>query len=753
MSIQLPKTYDPNESEQKIYKLWEENGFFNPDNLPGKRKKKFVSMLAPPNITGELHMGHALETTLQDILIRMKRMQGYKTLWIPGSDHAGIAAQNAVEKDLKRAGLTRHKLGREKFTERMWAWKEKYGDIILGQLKKLGLSLDWSRFRFTMDLQYQKTVEAVFILYYKKGWIYRGERVVNWCLRCATSISDLEVNYVPEKSKLYFIKYGPFNLATVRPETKLGDTALAVSPGDERYIQYIGKEIEIESVDSDVPANIAPRNKKIKIKIVGDKSVDPQFGTGIIKVTPAHDITDFEISQRHKLPLIKIIDESGRMNHNAGIRYEGLKIQEAREQIVKDLDQLGLIEKIQDYEHNVAHCERCDSVIEPLPSEQWFLKMKDLAKLALEALKKNKIKFHPERWSGPYENWLKNIRDWNISRQLWWGHRLPVWFHEPKCIPKPGRESEIKKCVGTVVSSEKPKCKYCDAEYTQSEDVLDTWFSSALWPFAALGWPLLRQGFGGQSDYKNYYPTDFITSDRSILFLWQARMIFSGVKLTGRAPFKDIFIHPTLLTKEGKRMSKSLGTGVNPLDLIEKYGTDALRFGLAYQTTGIQDMRFNEDVILMGKKFANKLWNITRYVILKLGEDYAPSGRKPQNATTKKADDIAVHVTENIERYNFGEAAHGLYDFIWHEFADKYIEETKNKNDRETKDALIYTLAKMLKLLHPFMPFVTEELYAQLPPKEKGLLIVEKWPRPSFGFKNKEVEGPRFVKDESGPAL
>lgn len=715
MPQELPKAYNPKETEEKIYKLWMEAGFFTPENLPGKRKEKFVTCIAPPNITGELHMGHALELTLQDIIVRMKRMQGYKTLWLPGTDHAGIAAQNAVEKQLAKEGLDRHKLGREKFLERMWEWKEKYGNTILNQFKKLGLSLDWSRTRFTMDSEYQKAVEEAFKHYHQKSWIYQGERVINWCVRCSTSISDLEVNYVPEKTKLYYLKYGPFILATTRPETKLGDTALAVHPDDKRYQKYAGKELEIESVDNSIPSDQPPKKKKIKIKVVADQAVDPNFGTGIVKVTPAHDVTDFEIGQRHKLPSVKIIDEDGRMNKNAGIRYQGIKTVQARQKITEDLQELGLVEKIEDYEHNLARCDRCNSVIEPLPSKQWFLKMDKLAKLALGALEKGEIRIIPERWNEPYKNWLKNIRDWNISRQLWWGHKIPI-------------EGE--------------------------KDVLDTWFSSALWPFATLGWPSACaknqkhcKPLKG-SDLEQYYPTDFITSDRGILFLWQVRMVFSGKEFTGKTPFREIFIHPTILTKDGRRMSKSLGTGINPLDLIEKYGADALRFGLAYQTTDLQDIRFSEDVIAMGRKFANKFWNIARFTLMKIGDEkielktnkeIIKNTVKSDKQSAKFAKELQEKITyavKCLKNYRFHEAAHTIYQFIWHELADKYIEYSKNKNDKQTKEVLWYALISCLKLLHPFMPFITEEIYSRLPsgaPKNhstgRKMLMVEELPR------------------------
>ena len=682
--MKLEGQYDAKQVEERIYRLWEDSGFFAPENLPKRHRKVFTTPIAPPNITGELHMGHALELTMQDIIVRMKRMQGYKTLWIPGIDHAGIAAQNVVEKQLKKEGLSRHDLGKEKFLEKVQEWKEKYGNSILSQFKKLGISVDWSRTRYTRDEGYEKAVKEAFKQYFDKGWIYKGYRVINWCTRCATGISDLEVNYVSEKGKLYYIQYGPFEVATTRPETKLGDTALAVNPADARYKEYVGKDLEIESVDNTVPLDSSPQKKKITIKVVADDAVAAEFGTGIIKVTPAHDLTDFEISQRHELPLVKIIDERGKMNENAGVRYQAIKVAEAREQIIKDLEQLGLLKKTEEYEHNVAHCDRCDSVIEPLPSDQWFLKTAELAKLAKKAIEKKEVVILPENWKNIALRWLEDMRDWNISRQLWWGHKIPI-----------------------------------DGE----EDVLDTWFSSALWPFATLGWPEKTR------DLKEYYPTDFITSDRGILFLWQMRMVFSGKFFTGKAPFKKIYIHPTVLTKDGKRMSKSLGTGIDPVGLIKKYGTDALRFGLAYQNTGVQDLKFGEDHILMGKKFANKFWNITKYVLIKTGG--APIEMKKLKSSApiaKKLDTLAKEISKKIEDLKFGEAAHQLYDFIWHDFADVYIEETKNKDDNETKQALVYVLMQSLKLLHPFMPFITEEIYQLLPIQDKKqCLMVENW--------------------------
>jgi len=716
------KPYNAKDVEDGIYKLWEKSGFFTPENLPDS-DKKFTTCIAPPNITGELHIGHALELVLQDILVRMKRMQGYKTLWLPGMDHAGIAAQSKVEKQLKKEGLTRDDLGREKFLERMWEWKEKYGEAILNQFKKLGISVDWTRTRFTMDEGYQKAVEQAFKEYYKKGWIYQGEKVVNWCVRCSTSISDLEVNYIPEKTKLYYIKYGPFTLATTRPETKLGDTALAVHPDDKRYKDYIGKDLEVDSVDNNIPTEEAPKLKKIKLKVVADEAIDPEFGTGMLKVTPAHDMTDADIGQKHNLPSIKIINEKGKMNENAGKRYEGMKVAAAREQISKDLEEIGLMEKIEDYDHNIGRCDRCDSVIEPLPSKQWFLKMEELAKLALEALDKKEFAIHPDRWEGPYREWLGNIRDWNISRQLWWGHRIPVWFHEPKCVPRVDHEKDVVKCEQIKVSSTEPTCEYCDAKFIQSEDVLDTWFSSALWPFATLGWP------EDTKDLKEFYPTDFITSDRGILFLWQVRMIYSGKFFTGKVPYKDLYIHATVLTKDGKRMSKSLETGIDPLVLIEKHGTDALRFSIAYLATGLQDVRFSEEVVSMGKKFANKIWNINRFIDMKHeGKEMNPDGEVDEE-WKGKMDNATTYIKDQIEKYNFGEAARHLYEFVWHEFADKYIEETKDKDDEKTLNTLAYMFITSLKTLHPFMPFITEEIYQNLSLKDKkSTLMIEPWP-------------------------
>lgn len=715
----MEKHYNPEIVEKKIYSFWQKNNFFNPDKLKkcGVKAKSYCIVIPPPNITGELHMGHALNNTIQDILIRQKRMQGFRTLWLPGTDHAGIATQNVVEKQLRKEGLSRYKLGRKEFIKRVWEWREKYGDIILKQLKKIGVSCDWSRTRFTLDKDYTKAIEKAFAHYYKKGWIYRGKRVINWCKRCKTSLSDLEVEYKEEKSKLYYIKYGPLTLATVRPETKLGDTAVAVNPKDKRYQKYIGKTIDILSVEG-----------KIKIKVIADDIVDPEFGTGVVKVTPAHDITDFGIGIRHNLPMRQVIDFDGKMNKLAG-KYAGLGVEAARELIVKDMQKLGLIEKIEDYTHRVTKCYRCNSTIEPLPSKQWFLRMNELAKIAKEAVRSKKIKFHSKKWEKTYFSWLRDVKDWCISRQIWWGHRLPVW----ECQSKKIDFSKKKKYFVSLVKPKQCKiCKKCAPK--QVLDVLDTWFSSALWPFAALGWPKKS------ADLVKFYPTNFLSTDRGIINLWVARMIFSGMEFMKKIPFQDVYIHATVLTKEGQRMSKSLGTGINPMDLIEKYGADATRFGMIYQSMENQDIRFTEDHIVAGRKFCNKIWNASRFVLNQISSDFFKVNGKNLTAADKKILKSVEKTTEAINKdlasFKFGAAAHTIYNFFWHEFCDKIIEDCKKrileaKTEKEKKipkEILGYVFYQSLKLLHPFMPFITEEIYQKLSLKSQGALIVEDWP-------------------------
>jgi valyl-tRNA synthetase len=719
----LPIHYDPKRSEKEIYDRWEKKGYFNPDRLKTKSKKTFVIVFPPPNITGTLHMGHALNAAIHDILLRYHRMKGQKTLCVPGTDHASIGLQSTLEKALRKEGINRFDLGREKFIERAWEWRKKYGNIILGQLRSIGLTCDWSRVKFTMDPDYVDAVETAFIHYHKKGWVYRGQRVVNWCPRCGTSISDLEVEYETEPSKLFYLKYPILGeefryitVATTRPETMLGDTAVAVNPKDNRYKDLVGKHAILPIVNRRVP-------------IIADDAVDIKFGTGAVKVTPAHDLNDWQISQRHKLEVISVIDEKGKMNENVPASFRGLKTAEARAKIVLDLQQLGRMEKIEDYDLQAPKCSRCNATIQLIPSKQWFLKMDELAGMALQAAKTRKVKFHPARWEKTYSEWLAQARDWCVSRQLWWGQRLPVWF----CQILPERY---------VVSKTKPKscpvCRRCQPR--RSEDVFDTWFSSALWPLAVFGWPKLT------ADLKKYYPTSVLITARDIINIWVARMVFTGLELVKKVPFGDVIIYATVLTADGKRMSKSLGTGVDPLTLIDKYGADATRFGLAWHVTELQDIHFKEDTMVSGAKFCNKIWNASRFVLFQLGQNNKlySSTVKPKPFT--KADrailagltKITKSTEKNIEKYAFGHAIRDLYEFFWHEFCDVYIETAKEqiraakkpKEADNTKTTLIYVLANLLKLLHPFMPFVTQEVYAGLPLKNKTDLIISPWPKP-----------------------
>lgn len=718
----LSTAYDPKATEERIYKAWEP--YFTPKSGATKGKvKPYAIHLPPPNVTGSLHMGHALNATISDILIRYHRMRGYKTVWFPGTDHAGIATQNVVEKQLKKEGISRWDLGREKFIEKVWEWKNKYGNIIVEQLKKLGASCDWSRLRFTMDPEYAKWVQKAFIHYYDKGLIYRGKRVISWCPRCQTSLSDLEIEYKEDNAKLYYIKYSDdIIVATTRPETMLGDAAVAVNPKDKRYKNLVGQKVKLPIMNREIP-------------IVADDAIDMGFGTGAVKVTPAHDLLDAEIGGRHKLPQYQIIDERGRMTADTGKDFEGLKVLEAREKVVQKLQELGLIEKVEDYKHNLAICYRCNSTIEPLLSNQWFLKMDELAKKTLKTVKSGKTEIIPKNFEKLLLNWMDpptgGIKDWCISRQIWWGHQLPVWFHEPKCVPKIGHEKEIVKCAEMVVSPAKPKCKYCDAAFIQSEDVLDTWFSSALWPFAGLS----------DQDRKDFYPSNVLITARDIINLWVARMVFSGLEFQKGTPFPEVLIHATILTKEGKRMSKSLGTGIDPLELIEKYGADATRFGIIWQAMGTQDIHWDEAAVMAGKKFANKVWNIARYV-QGVRNDRVDRGinnstkRSDRSPITEHLDDkeileklknLKIEVEKNLESYELGPALHNIYDFVWHEFADKYIELSKQRQDEEVKNVLYSILEAILKLLHPFMPFITEEIYQNLPKDKEGWLIIERW--------------------------
>lgn len=739
---QLSPQYNPKEVEDKIYSFWQKSGFFNPNKQPNIKKdaKPYSIAIPPPNVTGSLHMGHALNNTLQDILVRRARMQGRPTLWIPGTDHAGIATQNVVEKKLRKEGKSRHDLGRKEFVKQVWDWKEEYGEKIIDQLKKLGCSCDWSRQRFTMDENYSKAIKYAFNHYYKKGWIYQGTRVINWCTRCWTSISDLEVDHVEEKAKLYYFKYDknfPITIATTRPETKLGDTAVAVHPTDKRYKKFVGKTFTIKFA-----------GVERKITVITDKNIDPKFGTGALGVTPAHSLIDAEMAYKNSLPTIQVIDQKGQMTLEAGKDFVGLKVLEAREKVVTWLEKEKLLDKVEEITHNLSVCDRCKRPLEPQPSKQWFLSMKELASPAIEAIKKDKIKFYPNRWKKVTLDWLENVHDWCISRQLWWGHRLPVW--QPKLKTK----SSKLKADDIYVGNKPPK------DWVQSEDVLDTWFSSALWPFATLGWPfdVVYPANGGaqgkpkkNSDLEKFFPTSDLVTDRGIVYLWVVRMIFSSLEFMGDIPFSRVYINPTVFNKEGKRMSKSLGTGVDPLELIEKYGTDATRFGLAFQDTGTQDMKFSEEHILAAKKFANKIWNASRFVMMNLEDfdiskteknDFPISYTKDDKTILNALKNIINKVNKNLELSRFGQASHDLYDFFWHDLCDKYLEKSKLQLENDdlkenTQYILLYTLITSLKLLHPFMPFLTEEIYQNMKKIfgdnkdiyfKKGLMISD-WPK------------------------
>lgn len=682
----MDKRFDFKEAEPRIYKKWEQSEYFNPDKLPGSRPNSFTVAMPPPNITGSLHVGHALNASVQDVLIRQKRMQGYRTLWLPGFDHAGIATQNVIEKKLlKEKKVTRFDLGREQFLDEIWKWKDQYQSVIIGQLKKIGASCDWSRTRFTLDENYSEAVKKSFQHYHQRGWIYRKKRIINWCPRCGTALSDLELEYQEEKTKLWYIRYPLVDsgesivIATTRPETIFGDLAVAVNPKDKRYKNLIGQRVRLPLTDN-------------LIMIIADSAIDPEFGTGALKVTPAHDPIDAEIGERNQLGLKTVITEEGLLNNQVPEPYQGMNLDQARKKIVNDLESQGLLVKTEDYEHSIPVCERCQTKVEVLPSEQWFLRMDQLAKMAAEPVRSGQIKFYPARWEKVYLNWLDNIKDWCLSRQIWWGHPIPL-------------EGET--------------------------DVLDTWFSSALWPFAILGWPKET------SDLDKFYPTDFLSTATEIMNLWVARMIFSSLEFTGKIPFSKVYFHPTVLNKEGRRMSKSLGTGIDPLELIEKYGADATRFGLLWQTgSNRQDIRFSEEDIIMGQKFATKIWNASRFIISRAEDKIIdPSLAKHQDPIMKKAQALVSQVNRSLDQYRFDQAAESVYHFFWHDFCDHYLEESKELiNDPETREATLATLFSVLlttlKLLHPFMPFVTEEIYQKLPLKDKkDLLIIEDWPR------------------------
>ncbi len=703
--INLPKNYAPKEFEDRIYKNWSDKGYFTPKRDP--EKKPFTIVIPPPNVTGQLHMGHALDETLQDILIRYKRMQGFSTLWVPGTDHAGIATQIKVEENLRvNENLTRYDLGREKFLLRVWDWKKQYGDRIINQLKKLGSSCDWSRERFTMDDGCSKAVKEVFVNLYEKGLIYRGNRIINWCPHCMTALSDAEVEYSEQAGNFWHIRYplkdgsGEVIIATTRPETLLGDTAVAVNPEDERYAALVGKTLILPLVNREIP-------------VIADEYVDKEFGTGCVKITPSHDPNDFEVGRRHNLENILVMNGDGTINA-AGGKYEGMDRYEARKAIVSDLEAGGFLVKIEPHSHNVGSCYRCGTTVEPLTSNQWFVKMEPLAKPALAAAQNGDIKFVPDRFTKIYNNWMENVHDWCISRQLWWGHRIPAYYCD--------------KCGEMVVSkTDVDTCPKCNAKMRQEEDVLDTWFSSALWPFSTLGWP------ENTEDLKYFYPTSVLVTGYDIIFFWVARMVFSALEHTGKAPFEHIFIHGLVRDEQGRKMSKSLGNGVDPLKIIDEYGADALRFALITGNAPGNDMRYSDKKVEAARNFANKLWNASRFALMnltitKVELPDADNLKSEDKWMLSKLNTLIGEVTANLDKFELGVALAKIYDFLWDVLCDWYIELIKprlSEGDITAQNVLCYTLTNTLKLLHPFMPFITEEIYQALPHDCESIMISE----------------------------
>ena len=712
--MKMAKTYNPREIEDKWYKYWEKSGFFHSEVDPDR--KPFTIVIPPPNVTGVLHMGHGLNNTIQDILIRWRRMQGYNTLWVPGTDHAGIATQNVVERQLAKEGKTRHDVGREEFIELVWEWKKKYGSTIINQLKKLGASCDWQRERFTMDEGLSRAVREVFVRLYNEGLIYRGKYIINWCPRCQTALADEEVEHESEKGYLYYIKYpfkdetGELIVATTRPETMLGDTALAVNPDDKRYKKYVGKVCILPLVGRELP-------------VIADDYVDPEFGTGVVKITPAHDPNDFEVGKRHNLEQVNIFNIDASINENGIPECIGMDRYECREVIIEELKKKDFLVKTVPHEHEVGHCYRCHTVIEPWLSEQWFVKMKPLAEPAIKVVEKGKIKFYPGRWKKVYMNWMNNIRDWCISRQIWWGHRIPVYY--------------CNDCGYSFASTETPeKCPKCSGNsLRQDEDVLDTWFSSQLWPFSTLGWPEQTE------ELKYYYPTDVLVTDPGILFFWVARMIMSGMKFMNEIPFKDVFIHGVVMDVQGRKMSKSLGNGIDPIEVVEKYGADALRYTIINITPLGQNLLLSMDKFEIGARFANKIWNASRYILsniegidikdindveLDLADRWILSR---YHRTVKKMNDY-------LEKYRLMDASSLIYEFFWHDFCDWYIEISKvslyrgREEDKvRVASMLSHILDGSLRLLHPIMPFITEEIWQKLPiKKNKESIMISDYP-------------------------
>jgi len=718
MNKELAKTYDPKGIEDKLYEKWLEKKYFHAE--VDHSKKPFTIVIPPPNITGQLHMGHALDNTMQDIIIRFKRMQGFNTLWQPGTDHASIATEVKIIEKLKEQGIDKHDLGRDGFLERAWDWKREYGGRIIEQLKKLGSSCDWDRERFTMDEGCNKAVTEVFCKMHEKGWIYKGARIINWCPVCNTSISDAEVEYQEQAGHFWHMKYPILNedgtpsdkdfliFATTRPETMLGDTAVAVNPEDDRYKHLIGKKVLLPIVNREIP-------------IVADSYVDMEFGTGVVKITPAHDPNDFEVGKRHNLPIINVMNDDATINENGG-KYAGLDRYEARKQIVAEIESMGLLVKIEDYSHNVGTHDRCKTTIEPLVKEQWFVKMDELIKPAVEAIKNKEIQLIPERMEKTYYNWTDNIRDWCISRQLWWGHRIPAYYCD--------------KCGEVIVAKEQPQaCPKCgETHLRQDEDTLDTWFSSALWPFSTLGWPEMTE------DLKYFYPTDVLVTGYDIIFFWVIRMIFSGFEQMQEKPFKTVLFHGLVRDSQGRKMSKSLGNGIDPLEIIDQFGADALRLTLITGNAPGNDMRFYYERVEASRNFANKVWNASRFIMMNMeGKEVTTPEMSQLEPVDKwilsKFNSLVKEVTDNMEAFELGIAVQKVYDFIWDEFCDWYIEMVKprlyNTDDATSQNAALYTLKTVLigalKLLHPYMPFITEEIFCTLQSEEESIMISE-WP-------------------------
>ena len=714
MSKELAKTYDPKAIEEKLYERWCENKYFHAE--VDRSRKPFTTVMPPPNITGKLHMGHALDNTLQDILIRYKRMQGYNALWIPGTDHAAISTEVKVTNQLKEEGIDKKELGREGFLERTWQWKEEYAGTIENQLKKLGISCDWDRERFTMDEGCSKAVEEVFIKLYEKGYIYKGSRIINWCPKCKTSLSDAEVEHEEQAGNFWHIKYPIvgtdrfLEIATTRPETMLGDTAIAVHPDDERYKDIVGKNVLLPLVNKEIP-------------VVADYYVDKEFGTGAVKITPAHDPNDFEVGKRHNLEEINIMNDDATINEKGG-KYAGMDRYEARKAIVEDLKEQGYLVEIEPHSHNVGTHDRCGTTVEPLIKQQWFVKMEELAKPAIEALKTGELKFVPERFNKIYLHWLENIKDWCISRQIWWGHRIPAYYCD--------------ECGDFVVAREMPEtCPHCGCtHFTQDEDTLDTWFSSALWPFSTLGWPDKTE------DLDYFYPTDVLVTGYDIIFFWVIRMVFSGYEHTGKSPFHTVLIHGLVRDSQGRKMSKSLGNGIDPLEVIDQYGCDALRLTLVTGNAPGNDMRFYHERVESSRNFANKVWNASRFIMMNMEENVVA---EPDASLLNEADKwilsrvnrLAKDVTENMDKFELGIAVQKVYDFIWDEFCDWYVETAKyriyhKEEEKAAADCVLWVLKTVLKqalkLLHPFMPFITEEIYSVLVPEEESLMMSE-WPQ------------------------